>query len=131
MEKTRRFLYVPLAYHAALDLSMVILYFMGSSTLFVFWLMELIGVLLSPLFMAIMGMMHTILHNGKPLDYWKISCIYLAIIMVLRIAAYAVQSAETVAFAFETGIVAFGIYFLWTGLFTLSDKLMNSRRKKR
>ncbi len=131
MEKTRRMLYLPLAFHAAVLLAMTVMFFMKMKTgaFGILVMADLAGVLVSPMFMALMGICHAILHEGKVFDYLRESVVYLVIIGLLRMAVYAVQYIDSFVMTLTMAAVAIGIYFLWASIFSFTDKLMKQKTK--
>lgn len=130
-EKTRKLLYLPLAYHAAILLALTILFLSkpetGAYALLIF--LDLAGVLVSPMFMALMGISHAILHDGKVYDYTRCSVIYLIIIALMRMAFYAWQYIDSLAMTAILGVASVCIYILWTAIFSFTDKLMKQKTK--
>jgi hypothetical protein len=131
MERTKKLLYLPLAYHSALLLSLAVMWALkiNMSAYGLLWLLDLCGVLISPMFMALMAISHAILHNGKVFDYLKLGCIYLAIIGILRILLYASQGEWL--FAVGCAISSIAIFLLWEIIFNFTDKMMKKPRKRK
>lgn len=132
MERTKKLLYLPLAYHAAILIALAFMSAMqiNAASYGLLLLLDLCGIIVSPMFMALMAISHAILHNGNVFDYLKQGCIYLAIIALLRIALYAWQGTEQVFFAVVCGLAAIGIFLLWEAIFHFTNKLMNKPRKR-
>ncbi len=132
MERTRKLLYLPLAYHTAILVALAFMAAMkiNAASYGLLLLLDLCGVIVSPMFMALMAISHAILHDGKVLDYLKQGCIYLAVIGLLRTALYAWQSTEQTFFAVICGLAAIGIFLLWEAIFHFTNKLMNKPRRR-
>lgn len=129
-ERTRKLLYLPLAYHAAILIALAFMTALQKNTASygLLMLLDLCGVVVSPMFMALMAISHAILHEGSVFDYLKQGCLYLAIIALLRIALYAWQAPEQTLFAVLCGAAGVGIFLLWEVIFHFTNKLMNKPR---
>ena len=130
-EKTRRLLYLPLAYHAAVLIALAFTTLrQNQASMALLALLDLAGVLISPMFMSLMSIAHAILHDGKVYDYLKQGSIYLLVIGALRVLLYLWLARSRVSFAFICLIASIAIFYLWDVIFALSDNLMKKRRKR-
>ena len=130
-EKTRRLLYLPLAYHAAILLALAFTTLRQSSaSVMLFLVLDLAGVLISPMFMSLMSIAHAILHDGKVYDYLKQGTLYLLVIGALRVLLYFFLARGRLSFAFACLIASIAIFYLWDAIFAISDNLMKKRRKR-
>lgn len=132
-ERTRKLLYLPLAYHAAILLALAFMsaFNMNVSSYGILMMLDLAGVIVCPMFMALMGISHAILHGGEVFDYLKTGCIYLAVAGLMRVALYAWQATDYTVTALLCGAAEIGIFLLWEVIFHLTDKMLKKPRKYR
>ncbi len=134
MKKRTKLLYIPLCYHLALFITMLILQLMKSNAIGFIVLLELCGVVISPVFYAVVEMAHAIMDEGKVFDYFNKCLLYLGAIGVLRVVFYLLFAKNAVLFSLGALAVSIGIFSMWSALFALTDKMMKKRpgrRKKR
>ena len=130
-EKTRRLLYLPLAYHAAVLLAAALsILNKNQSSMALLILLDLAGVLVSPMFMALLSIAHAVLHDANVYDYLKIGSVYLGVIGVLRVLLYLWLGGSSVKFALICSVASVIIFYLWDVIFAFTDKMMKKRRRK-
>lgn len=131
MDKIKKFLYIPIAYHLALFVTMAFLTVMKSTALGFIFLLELSGVIISPVFYAVLSMCNAVINGDRVYDLFKISAAYLLVIGVMRIVFYFVFARGAVLFSIAASIVALAVFCLWIALFSLTDKMMKKRPKRK
>lgn len=134
MDKLKKLLIAPVVYHVIVFIAMFFLadtnYGMGIV------LADVCGVLIAPMFMAIVSMIHAVIHDGKVYDYIYNCLIYLLLIGVIRIGVYFVLG-EVIAVMFAAAciFVAIGVFAIWACLFAFTDRFMkkspNKKNKKK
>lgn len=130
-KKTRRLLYLPLAYHAAVLLAAAIsIMNKNQSSMALLVLLDLAGVLVSPMFMSLLSIAHAVLHEANVYDYLKTGSIYLVIIGVLRVLLYLWQGGKSVGFAAACSVASIIIFYLWDVIFAFTDKMMKKRKRR-
>lgn len=127
MEKLKKFLYVPLAYHAAIFVTMIILELLKSNVSGIMGLIDLCGVLVTPMLYATVSIVNAIVFEGKVFDFFYKSIAYIVVIGVIRIAVYAFMAPSLAVFSIGALIVSVAVFSLWEALFALTDKMMKKR----
>lgn len=127
MEKIKKFMCLPIAYHVALFITMAALNIMKSGAMGFIFLFEICGVIISPVFYAVLSMCNAVLYGGKVYDLFSKGTIYLLVIGAVRVVCYALLAPNTVPFAVGSAVVAIAIFFLWSALFALTDKMLKKR----
>ena len=137
MSKLKKLLIVPIVYHVAI---LGVLLYMSMNydpklnvvaPLILDWML---GAIVTPMFFAVISIIHAIVHEGKVYDYIYNCLAYLGIIGLLRCAVYFFIDGITGATLGAAGAilaVSVGVYVLWAALFTLTDHMMKKRPKKR
>ncbi len=126
MSKIKMSLFVPIVYHLALVIAMCTL--PGKSTMGVTVMELMFGIVVTPMFFAVLSMCHAILHDGKVYDYIYYCLGFLGIIGLIRVVAYVIfGSMAGFLFALGLWVVSIGVYALWATLFALTDRMMKKR----
>lgn len=131
MKKQNKLLYIPLCYHLALFITMLILQLTKSNALGFIVLLEMCGIVVSPVYYAVWSICHAIVNEGKVFDYFNKNMISLAIIGGIRIVFYLVFAPKSILFALGALAVSLGVYSMWSALFALTDKMMKKRPGRR
>ncbi len=132
MDKIKKFLSIPVAYHVALFITLAILH-TSASSIMVMTTDLLLGAIVTPMFMAVLSMAHAIVHEGKVYDYIYTCLIYLIIVGVLRGVVYFLCGGGVpgLAAAGVCLVASVGVFTIWDCLFALSDRMMKKRPGKR
>lgn len=132
MDKIKKFLAIPLCYHIGLFVAFAI--FNGSaSSMMLITVDLLLGLVVTPVFFAVLSIMHAIVHEGKVYDYIYNCLAYLAVIGVLRVILYFVFNGGSIGIllALAALVVSVGVFTLWDCIFALTDRMMKKRPGKR
>ena len=133
MDKLKKFTALPLCYHALLFVAFAL--FNKSLTAANLIVVDLLlGLIVTPVLLAVLSIAHAIVHEGKVYDYLY-SCLgVLAITGVLRGILYFVFQGGKVGLALAAGVlvVSVGVFTIWDCIFALTDRMMKKRpgRKK-
>ncbi|MGM9551874.1 MAG: hypothetical protein ACI3XA_06410 [Clostridia bacterium] len=130
MDKIRRFIYLPVIYHSAVFLAMIVVLAMKINVSLLV-LLDWCGVLLSPILLAILSVAHAIVHEGKVFDYLKDCVISLCAVSIVRVVLYSVFSLGILPVAAMCALISFGVFFIWDCVFALTDKIMKKKPLQR
>lgn len=132
MDKIKKFLLLPVAYHVALFITLAILNEnMGAMIILPLDLVS--GAVVTPMFMAVLSIAHAIVHDGKVYDYIYICLIYLAVIGAIRALVYFLCGGGMpgLAAAGVCLVISVGVFTIWDCLFALTDHMLKKRPGKR
>lgn len=132
MDKIRKFLALPLFYHGGLLVAFAILN--STATGMSVMTMELLlGVIVTPVLLAVLSVAHAIAHEGKVYDYIYSALTVLLVISVVRGVVYYVFDGGMVGLLLAAGalVVSVGVFTLWDCLFALTDRMMKKKPGKK
>ena len=123
----KKYLNLPLAYHGALFLAMLILQLMQNNVLSIVVLLELCGIIISPVFMAVLAMINAIVNEEKVHVMFSGGIVRLFVIGMVRVLIYFIFAKSTILFALGAMVVSVALFCLWEAIFAITDKLMKKR----
>ena len=128
MKKLEKVLLLPTLCHVALFLAIIIMELCKNSFGGFVALIELCGVIVTPMLYAVVSVANAILYDGKVSEYFVKCVLYLLGIGVVRILVYALLAPSTLILPVGGLIVSVAVYCLWESLFALTDKMMRKKR---
>lgn len=134
MDKLKKLLFIPLLYHLVIFVLMIALSFTPDRNLNIVRVMlfDMCGVLVMPMFMAVISIIHAILHESKVYDYIYYCLGFLLIIGVARLVIYPlIMDKSMIVVAAGALFVSLGVFVIWDCLFALTDRLMKKSPKRR
>ena len=131
MDKLKKFLLIPVVFHVAIFATMIYMIVTKNNALGTFMLLDLCGVVISPVFYAVMSMIHAVIHEGKVYDYIYHCLIYLVLIGLVRVAIYWASAPTTALVAAACILVSIGIFTLWDIIFAFTDHMMKKGPKRK
>lgn len=132
MDKIKKFTALPLCYHALLFVAFA-LFNKNSAGWSLIVVDLLMGLIVTPVLLAVLSIAHAIVHEGKVYDYLY-SCLgVLAITAVLRGVLYFVFRGGLAGLALAAGtlVVSVGVFAIWDCIFALTDRMMKKRPGKK
>lgn len=128
MDKIRKFLSIPLFYHAGLLIAFAILNNTAAG-MGVMTVELLLGVIVTPVLLAVLSVAHAIVHEGKVYDYIYGALTVLVVTGIVRGVVYFAFDGGKVGLYLALGafVVSVGVFTLWDCLFALTDRIMKKR----
>lgn len=132
MDKIRKFLSVPLFYHAGLLIAFAVLHNKATG-MGIMTIELLLGVIITPVLLAVLSVAHAIAHEGKVYDYIYSALTVLLATGVVRGVCYFAFDGGKVGLLLALGalVVSVGVFTLWDCLFALTDRIMKKRPNKK
>ncbi len=128
----KKFLALPLCYHIGLFIAFIILN-KSATGMSLVMIDLLLGLIVTPVFLAVLSVAHAIVHEAKVYDYIYTCLGVLLVVGVLRgIVYFAFQGGETgMLLAVGTLVVSVGVFTIWDCIFALTDRMMKKRPNRR
>ena len=132
MDKLKKFLFLPLCYHIGLFVAFAILN-KSATGMSLITVDLLLGLIVTPVLLAVLSIAHAIVHEGKVYDYIYGALMVLIITGVLRGVVYFVFQGGKVGLmlAAVTLGVSVGVFTIWDCIFALTDRMMKKRPNRR
>lgn len=131
MDKLKKLLVLPVVYHIVVLAVMMYMNVTRNNAVTTAFLMDMCGVIVWPVFMALVSLMHAIIHEGKVYDYIYVCLINILIIGIARCGVYAFESMNILLVAAACFVVMLAIYVLWATLFAFTDRFMKKKPGKK
>lgn len=130
MDKLKKSLIIPAIYHAAVFIAMIYFRFTKDIELNIVFalVLDFAGVVVGPMFYAVVSIAHAILHDGKVYDYLYHCLGYIGGIGVVRIILYPLlMGTSLIIVGAAASFVSLGVFVIWDCLFALTDRMMKKR----
>ncbi len=128
----KKFLALPLCYHIGLFIAFIMLS-KSATGMSLVMIDVLLGLVVTPVFLAVLSIAHAIVHEAKVYDYIYNCLAILLIIGVLRGVVYFVFQGGDAGMMLSVGtlVISVGVFTIWDCIFALTDRMMKKRPKRR
>lgn len=130
MDKLKRLLALPVLYHVAIFVAMVCFSLTKDADLnmVVALMLDFAGVLIGAMFLAVISIIHAILHDGKVYDYLYYCLAIVFIVGIMRVVVYKLAIGTSACLiGAGAGVATLGIFVIWDCLFAFTDHMMKKR----
>ncbi|MBR5536204.1 MAG: hypothetical protein IKU60_06120 [Clostridia bacterium] len=134
MDKIKRFLTLPLFWHGGLLIAFAVLNGKAAGMSLI-TVDVLSGLIVTPVFMAVLSVAHAIVHEGKVYDYIYSALTILVATGIMRTVVYSAFGGGKAGLLLALGVmvISVGVFTLWDCIFALTDRIMkrkpNHKRK--